>query len=781
MGQLDNSQIDHSLAQRQRKIQTVKDYLDRTQHLFDAFGSAELKTTHARFGELEDALNATAVRLVVLGEFTRGKSMLLNALLGIEVLPTAMETTTAVNTFLRALPEGRSTRFILIHYMDGRPPEEVAWTDDEALRRWGTELDKTHADARQLVDHIEVFVNHPLLEKGLELIDTPGLQTIVKHHEQITRKAIAEAHVALWVQATDQLGGNESEWQFMAQTLRGNFQKFITVVNKWDRVLEPEDTHDRAVPEAERVRSKLDLVRASFRHSLGEHQDELARLTSDSNLMGVSAKWAQDADPDKKRRSGIDRLGNRIADMISSGEGMEQIVLKPLQQLATIQTQLLDRIQDEQRQLDSSDSLEQRRQDLRQLALDIQALEQEEKHETAEFRSEHTRAARVLSEQVNQQLTEPLTRLRDDIQTAVTLDYVKRMVAKKVAQIGLPADLEDEYQAVIGKIDQTWQKHKTSMNDRLADLRRSYLEKMEQHAHDLTANLGSLHIELPTLDVNLQFDFSAIEEHCSKTAQLQAAIDAKQAEIDEFSIVVAGTIDEEKEYRLYRAEAKADLNRAKRELSALGARPAPTPYQEKNKVSNWGSGPLWLGSTYEWVTRMDYSACEAHDRHKSSLRESIQDDEAAWQRACKADSQATKQRRSAEADLKRREKFMADLEKKRRSAEKQAQQEEADLIAETHRKLLRNTVVKLTDTINHLSTALTAGIEAAFKAQMELLEKAVHEQVLEPLNAKRVQLTEVQSLLQSGEAEIAARKTALTVAQQELTELQLLTRTALGA
>lgn len=124
---------------------------------------------------------------------------------------------------------------------------------------------------------------------------------------------------------------------------------------------------------------------------------------------------------------------------------------------------------------------------------------------------------------------------------------------------------------------------------------------------------------------------------------------------------------------------------------------------------------------------------------------------------------------------------MADLEKARRSEEKQAQQEEADLIAETHRKLLRNTVAKLTDTINHLSTALTAGIEAAFKAQMELLEQAVHEQVLEPLNAKRVQLTEVQSLLQSGEAEIAARKTALTVAQQELTELQLLTRTALGA
>ncbi len=777
MGQLDNSQIDYSLAQRQRKIQTVKDYLDRTQHLFDAFGSAELKTTHARFGELEDALNATAVRLVVLGEFTRGKSMLLNALLGIEVLPTAMETTTAVNTFLRALPEGRSTRFILIHYMDGRPPEEVAWTDDEALRRWGTELDKTHADARQLVDHIEVFVNHPLLEKGLELIDTPGLQTIIKHHEQITRKAIAEAHVALWVQATDQLGGNESEWQFMAQTLRGNFQKFITVVNKWDRVLEPEDAHDRAVPEAERVRNKLDLVRVSFHSSLGEHQDELARLTSDDNLMGVSAKWAQDADPDKKRRSGIDRLGNRIADMISSGEGMEQIVLKPLQQLATIQTQLLDRIQDEQRQLDSSDSLEQRRQDLRQLALDIQALEQEEKHETAEFRSEHTRAARVLTESVNEQLTAPLTRLRDDIETAVTPEYVKRMVAKKVAQIGLPADLENEYQAVIGKIDQTWQTQKTLMEMSLEQLRSSYLEKMEQHAHDLANKLGRLHVELPTLDVNLQFDFSAIEEHRSQSEYLQAALDSAQNEIEEINSSIAKHASNAVKLR----QAEADVARYSRQLENLGPTPAPTVYQATVRTSDWGSGFLWLKPSYETVTRIDDSNVRSHEQERQILRDSLANREAIWEREQEEEYRRTGLRMSLELEKSKKEKFMNKLEKEARVAAKKAEQEEADLVVDMHRKLLRNLTGKLAETIRYLESSLTKGIESVFKAQMELLEQAVHEQVLEPLNAKRVQLTEVQSLLQSGEAEIAARKTALTVAQQELTELQLLTRTALGA
>ena len=224
--------LNQSFDDRQREIGIAKSYVARTQELFEAFGSAELKTSHARFPELLNALESNDVRLVVLGEFSRGKSYLLNSLLGIEVLPTATQTTTAINTFLKALPKGETERHIVVHWQDKeRPPQRVVWTEDDALERWGTELESGHADVRKEVAHIELFLSHPLLDKGLVLVDTPGLQTIVKHHEAITRKAIAEAHIALFVQATDQLGGNQTEWDFMERTLKSNFQKFITVIN----------------------------------------------------------------------------------------------------------------------------------------------------------------------------------------------------------------------------------------------------------------------------------------------------------------------------------------------------------------------------------------------------------------------------------------------------------------------------------------------------------------------------------------------------------------------
>ena len=78
--------LTQSFDERQREIGIAKDYVARTQALFEAFGSAELKTSHARFPELLNALESNDVRLVVLGEFSRGKSFLLNSLLGIKAM-----------------------------------------------------------------------------------------------------------------------------------------------------------------------------------------------------------------------------------------------------------------------------------------------------------------------------------------------------------------------------------------------------------------------------------------------------------------------------------------------------------------------------------------------------------------------------------------------------------------------------------------------------------------------------------------------------------------------
>ena len=511
MAARDSSVLIDGLAQRQRKVQVAKDYLDRTEELFSQFGSVELKSAHARFADLRGALEATSAQIVVLGEFTRGKSRLLNSLLGIELLPYALETTTAVNTFLRGLPPEREKRYIVIHYIDGRE-QEVAWEDDNALRRWGTELDISNRDGRKAVSHIDVFLDHPLLRRDLVLVDTPGLQTVVKHHEQITRKAIAGAHIALWVQSTDMLGGSESEWNFLTDSLQNNFKKFITVINKWDKVLDPEDKQDREMPEAERVKAKLDILKENFAQALGAtHPQELATMTDREHLLPVSAKWGEDPDPEKRARSGMEELRKRIAAMVSSGEAMQQILQKPLQQLSTVQKQLAERVSEELRQLESDEPLDKQRHQLARLEMDVLDMEQEEQRETRESREEHERAGQYQSEAVLAAMTAPITSLKHAIADQINETFIARQLAANVNKIALPPALESQLAEVAVQLDQQWQSQKKKIAQTLAGLRVNYVQRMEKHALHIESGLGDIHIELQRIESVLDLYFSSIE------------------------------------------------------------------------------------------------------------------------------------------------------------------------------------------------------------------------------------------------------------------------------
>ncbi|MBB1077304.1 dynamin family protein [Rhodoferax sp. 4810] len=771
-----NEFLSRSLADRQNRIDNARAYLTRTQELFDQFGSAELKTTHRHFGELQQSLASDQVKLVVLGEFSRGKSMLINALLGIDLLPAALETTTATNTFLQKLPAGHTEPFIRVHYQDDRPPQEIAWTDDAALKRWGTELDDSHQAERQQVSHIEVFFDHDLLNKGLVLIDTPGLGTIVKHHEEITHRAIAEAHIALWVQDTGQLGANGSEWEFMRQTLRRNFQKFITVVNKWDRVLEPEDAHDRAMNEEERTAKKLQLVRKNFAEKLGEQaQAEFASLTGATQLFGVSAAWAKDADPERQRRSNMGYLAERIAALLTSGEAQEQILLKPLKQLTDIQRQLAEHIANELVQLNADKSAVQREQELQKLDLDIRELQHDEERETRESRDEHERAAQVMTDKTREELLKPLIKLRDAVDDQVTESYVRRLVNKGERNIGLPPELDQQYKQVAGQLDRLWQQQKTAVQTTLDGLRASYLDAMRRHAREIEGHLTQLNIQLPELSLNLTFDFSVLEEHQQRMAQLNAEKTRLEDEIDTLDGEIArNRIDENK-----RRHAEANLARVQRQLDGMGSRPEARIYSETYRTSDWGSGFLWCSPSYSTVTRRDDSAGRVYDQERGELREQMADRETALAAIQQEELERTGRRITAETARKKYEKQMAQREKELQKAEQQARQDEEALIHDTLTQLRRNTLHQLEASISGIERYLADSLRDMFQQQAQLLASCVREQMLEPLNAKRTQQQEIQLLLQQSQAQINARRAALLEGERAVADVMAMTSAAL--
>jgi septin family protein len=95
--------------------------------------------------ELKEKIQDNVFNLVVLGQFKRGKTTLINALLGAEILPTAVVPLTSIATILKHGEELKIT----VYFSDGRVNE----IEPENLPEYVTEKGnpKNQKDVREVV------------------------------------------------------------------------------------------------------------------------------------------------------------------------------------------------------------------------------------------------------------------------------------------------------------------------------------------------------------------------------------------------------------------------------------------------------------------------------------------------------------------------------------------------------------------------------------------------------------------------------------------------------
>jgi hypothetical protein len=128
-----------------------------------------------------------------IGQFKRGKSTLLGALLGDRVLPTGILPVTAVPTIVRY---GRS-RSARVRFREG------TWADiaPEELTEYVSE--EHNPENAKGVAGIEVFFPSPLLADGMCFVDTPGLGSIFASNTAATQAFIPHIDAAIVVVGTD--------------------------------------------------------------------------------------------------------------------------------------------------------------------------------------------------------------------------------------------------------------------------------------------------------------------------------------------------------------------------------------------------------------------------------------------------------------------------------------------------------------------------------------------------------------------------------------------------
>jgi hypothetical protein len=142
---------------------------------------------------LVDRLDAARLRVLVAGEAKRGKSTLVNALLGREVLPAGVTPLTAVTTTVRYGDDERAE----VRFLDGQAEKHPL----AALADLVTE--RGNPGNRRGIADVTVYLAAPMLAGGVELVDTPGTGSVFEWDTEAAHEALRSMDAAVFVLTVD--------------------------------------------------------------------------------------------------------------------------------------------------------------------------------------------------------------------------------------------------------------------------------------------------------------------------------------------------------------------------------------------------------------------------------------------------------------------------------------------------------------------------------------------------------------------------------------------------
>lgn len=175
------------------------------QELQDAIGPLDAKK-----GDVDSIRQAIAdldelFLLVIVGEFNSGKSSLINAMLGSDVLPEGVTPTTASINLLRYA---------------------------------------AHSGESQVSDFVVERTYPADFLREISIVDTPGTNAIIRRHEELTRNFVPRSDLVLFITSADR-PFTESERGFM-ETIREWGKKIVLILNKVD-LLRNQEELDRVI------------------------------------------------------------------------------------------------------------------------------------------------------------------------------------------------------------------------------------------------------------------------------------------------------------------------------------------------------------------------------------------------------------------------------------------------------------------------------------------------------------------------------------------------------
>uniref|UniRef100_A0A7C4LK29 Dynamin N-terminal domain-containing protein n=1 Tax=Schlesneria paludicola TaxID=360056 RepID=A0A7C4LK29_9PLAN len=225
--------------------------IDWSERLLSTLGPRANANIAQTVQEAVDVLRQQRFYLAVLGKAKRGKSTLINALLGrkddliapVDKLPVS----SAISRFRYADREQA-----VVVFRDGRR-QPIGF---ERIREFVTE-DHNRENVKA-VDVVEIEGPFPGLQAGLELVDTPGAGSIHEHHDALLHAFIPQADAVIFL-VTARMPLDQDELELLQKVKEADTPKMFFAINRVDECGEQDIQDAIAHNTALLARVKLDV------------------------------------------------------------------------------------------------------------------------------------------------------------------------------------------------------------------------------------------------------------------------------------------------------------------------------------------------------------------------------------------------------------------------------------------------------------------------------------------------------------------------------------------
>ena len=285
------SAVAEPIGCQQAQIGDFKYIRDRIFEVMDRMAGLGLSDRESCL-EWRKKLETNAFNLVVVGQFKRGKTCLINAMLGADILPVSVIPLTSIVTVLVY----SETKGAKVSFNNG----DTADIAVESIFDYVTETGNPN-NAKGVLE-VTVFYPSAYLKDGVRLVDTPGVGSVYVHNTDVAYRFLPRSDAAFFLLSVDQ-PVSSAEVEFL-KDVRQYASRIFFLLNKTDYL------------SAEEVKRSLAFTEQTLQEIMGP---ENIRIFPISAKLGLRAK--QNGSEKELAASGLPRFAEALDRFLAKDKG----------------------------------------------------------------------------------------------------------------------------------------------------------------------------------------------------------------------------------------------------------------------------------------------------------------------------------------------------------------------------------------------------------------------------------------------------------------------------